>query len=269
MRRRSSTPKKKRHSRERRQGARCRPQCSSHRTSLRGFAQNALTVTDRTDHACFSPRSPNITRLSFLSSPHGPLPNATMTVPLNSSYYSPPDIVINGKQQPQPQVFEQHTDQPGPSSSTPAPAHPQLGYNEPPTNTSPIPTPTTTSTSTTQPQPQAHSITIQARDGQLPQIYVMSKPEPAPVAAPPAVAAPLPLPPPPPPPPAAHRRPHPLLWVTLAISVLALVLGVPKGSIPTFTGRHRALRVSRWGWPRAWFMAFSGQCSCCEGKGRE
>ncbi|WVQ72413.1 hypothetical protein IAR50_001965 [Cryptococcus sp. DSM 104548] len=70
-------------------------------------------------------------------------------------------------------------------------------------------------------------------------------------------------PPPPPPPPEvtvnvntdAHppRRggwffmrwptPHPLLWITLAISVLALVLEVPKGSLPTFSGRHKALRA--------------------------
>ena len=39
-------------------------------------------------------------------------------------------------------------------------------------------------------------------------------------------------------------RPHPLLWVCLALSVLALVLGVPKGTLPTITGRHKALRVS-------------------------
>lgn len=41
-----------------------------------------------------------------------------------------------------------------------------------------------------------------------------------------------------------ERRPHPLLWVTLGLSIVALVLGVPKGSLPTVTGRHKALRVS-------------------------
>ncbi|ODN82143.1 hypothetical protein L202_02443 [Cryptococcus amylolentus CBS 6039] len=72
-------------------------------------------------------------------------------------------------------------------------------------------------------------------------------------------------PPPPPPPPEVtvnintddhpHRsqrggwfwmrwpKPHPLLWIILAISVLALVLEVPKGSLPTFSGRHKALRA--------------------------
>lgn len=39
-------------------------------------------------------------------------------------------------------------------------------------------------------------------------------------------------------------KPHPLLWLCLALSLLALVLEVPKGSLPTFTGRHKALRVS-------------------------
>lgn len=39
-------------------------------------------------------------------------------------------------------------------------------------------------------------------------------------------------------------KPHPLLWVCLGLSILALVLEVPKGSLPTLTGRHRALRVS-------------------------
>jgi hypothetical protein len=39
-------------------------------------------------------------------------------------------------------------------------------------------------------------------------------------------------------------RPHPLLWITLALSIIALVLEVPKGSLPTLTGRHRQLRVS-------------------------
>lgn len=38
--------------------------------------------------------------------------------------------------------------------------------------------------------------------------------------------------------------PHPLLWVTLGLSILAVVLGVPKGTLPTLTGRHRVLRVS-------------------------
>lgn len=41
-----------------------------------------------------------------------------------------------------------------------------------------------------------------------------------------------------------ERRPHPLLWLTLGLSIVAIVLGVPKGSLPTVTGRHRALRVS-------------------------
>lgn len=38
-------------------------------------------------------------------------------------------------------------------------------------------------------------------------------------------------------------RPHPLLWITLGLSLIALVLEVPKGSLPTLTGRHRHLRV--------------------------
>jgi len=38
-------------------------------------------------------------------------------------------------------------------------------------------------------------------------------------------------------------RPHPLLWITLGLSLIALVLEVPKGSLPTLTGRHRQLRV--------------------------
>jgi len=38
-------------------------------------------------------------------------------------------------------------------------------------------------------------------------------------------------------------RPHPLLWVSLMLGVIALVLQVPKGRLPTITGRHRALRV--------------------------
>lgn len=39
-------------------------------------------------------------------------------------------------------------------------------------------------------------------------------------------------------------RPHPLLWVSLILSLVALVMEVPKGSLPTLTGRHRALRVN-------------------------
>lgn len=39
-------------------------------------------------------------------------------------------------------------------------------------------------------------------------------------------------------------KPHPLLWVCLFLSVLALVLEVPRGSLPTLTGRHKSLRVS-------------------------
>ncbi|KAK6910188.1 hypothetical protein I203_104220 [Kwoniella mangroviensis CBS 8507] len=38
-------------------------------------------------------------------------------------------------------------------------------------------------------------------------------------------------------------KPHPLLWVSLILSVIALVLEVPKGSLPTLTGRHKALRT--------------------------
>jgi hypothetical protein len=38
-------------------------------------------------------------------------------------------------------------------------------------------------------------------------------------------------------------KPHPLLWITLGLSLIALVLEVPKGSLPTLTGRHRQLRV--------------------------
>ncbi|WVQ67761.1 uncharacterized protein L199_005966 [Kwoniella botswanensis] len=38
-------------------------------------------------------------------------------------------------------------------------------------------------------------------------------------------------------------KPHPLLWVSLILSVVALVLEVPKGSLPTLTGRHKALRT--------------------------
>ncbi|WWC61784.1 uncharacterized protein I303_104369 [Kwoniella dejecticola CBS 10117] len=38
-------------------------------------------------------------------------------------------------------------------------------------------------------------------------------------------------------------KPHPLLWLSLILSVIALVLEVPKGSLPTLTGRHRALRT--------------------------
>ena len=39
-------------------------------------------------------------------------------------------------------------------------------------------------------------------------------------------------------------RPHPLLWICFFLSLLAVVLEFPKGSFPTFTGRHKALRVS-------------------------
>lgn len=39
-------------------------------------------------------------------------------------------------------------------------------------------------------------------------------------------------------------KPHPLLWITLGLSILAVILGVPKGSLPTLTGRHKTLRVS-------------------------
>lgn len=38
-------------------------------------------------------------------------------------------------------------------------------------------------------------------------------------------------------------RPHPLLWISLLLTIIALVLGVPKGALPTLTGRHKALRV--------------------------
>ncbi|KAK8864348.1 hypothetical protein IAR55_001595 [Kwoniella newhampshirensis] len=38
-------------------------------------------------------------------------------------------------------------------------------------------------------------------------------------------------------------RPHPLLWLSLLLSLVALVLEVPKGSLPTLTGRHKALRA--------------------------
>nr|XP_031863211.1 uncharacterized protein CI109_001083 [Kwoniella shandongensis]KAA5530283.1 hypothetical protein CI109_001083 [Kwoniella shandongensis] len=39
------------------------------------------------------------------------------------------------------------------------------------------------------------------------------------------------------------RKPHPLLWLSLILSITALVLQVPKGSLPTLTGRHKALRT--------------------------
>ncbi|BEI79889.1 hypothetical protein CcaverHIS002_0104180 [Cutaneotrichosporon cavernicola] len=39
------------------------------------------------------------------------------------------------------------------------------------------------------------------------------------------------------------ERPHPLLWVALAFSTLAILLGVPKGTFPTVTGRHKELRT--------------------------
>ncbi|KAI9639698.1 uncharacterized protein MKK02DRAFT_40020 [Dioszegia hungarica] len=38
-------------------------------------------------------------------------------------------------------------------------------------------------------------------------------------------------------------KPHPLLWISLFISLVALVLGVPRGSLPTLTGRHKELRA--------------------------
>ncbi|OCF40310.1 hypothetical protein I317_05877 [Kwoniella heveanensis CBS 569] len=38
-------------------------------------------------------------------------------------------------------------------------------------------------------------------------------------------------------------KPHPLLWVSLILSFIALILEVPKGSLPTITGRHKALRT--------------------------
>ena len=41
------------------------------------------------------------------------------------------------------------------------------------------------------------------------------------------------------------KKPHPLLWLSLLISLTALILGVPKGSLPTLTGRHKELRVSK------------------------
>lgn len=44
--------------------------------------------------------------------------------------------------------------------------------------------------------------------------------------------------------PFAFAKPHPLLWISLILSLIALVLGVPKGSLPTLTGRHKELRVS-------------------------
>ena len=44
--------------------------------------------------------------------------------------------------------------------------------------------------------------------------------------------------------PIRFARPHPLLWISLALSLIALVLEVPKGSLPTLTGRHKVLRVS-------------------------
>ncbi|EIW70733.1 hypothetical protein M231_02614 [Tremella mesenterica] len=38
-------------------------------------------------------------------------------------------------------------------------------------------------------------------------------------------------------------RPHPLTWLAVIISFAALVLGVPKGHLPTLTGRHKELRA--------------------------
>ncbi|WWC70288.1 uncharacterized protein I206_104238 [Kwoniella pini CBS 10737] len=96
---------------------------------------------------------------------------------------------------------------------------------------------------------------------QLPNIYVNPYPPrertPPPQPVPPA---PAPAPPPTMPPvtvnvttldeiskgrkigPFRFTKPHPLLWFSLILSVIALVLEVPKGSLPTLTGRHRALR---------------------------
>lgn len=48
-------------------------------------------------------------------------------------------------------------------------------------------------------------------------------------------------------------RPHPLLWITLGLSLIALVLEVPKGSLPTLTGRHKHLRV-RFSFYRYWWL---------------
>ncbi|GMK56704.1 hypothetical protein CspeluHIS016_0305440 [Cutaneotrichosporon spelunceum] len=39
------------------------------------------------------------------------------------------------------------------------------------------------------------------------------------------------------------ERPHPLLWIALALSCLAIILGIPKGTLPTVTGRHKELRT--------------------------
>ena len=99
----------------------------------------------------------------------------------------------------------------------------------------------------------------------LPNIYVNPYPPPAPPPhAPPP--GPINVPTSSPPPrtitvgPWRVARPHPLLWLCLALSVLALVLEVPKGSLPTLTGRHKALRVSHDA--RASFPACSVLFSC-------
>ncbi|KAL7421702.1 hypothetical protein Q5752_003472 [Cryptotrichosporon argae] len=86
---------------------------------------------------------------------------------------------------------------------------------------------------------------------QLPNIYVHPYPPPPPHPPTPPPPPPPTMPPPSPPRPRSPlpqprgwwTRPHPLLWVTLGMSLLALVLQVPKGSLPTLTGRHRALRA--------------------------
>lgn len=93
----------------------------------------------------------------------------------------------------------------------------------------------------------------------LPNIYVNPYPPRAPTP-PPTATSPRNVPASAPPPtttntptPVAPRmsigpwkvaRPHPLLWISLLLSVMALVLEVPKGSLPTLTGRHKTLRVS-------------------------
>ncbi|RSH87467.1 hypothetical protein EHS25_003377 [Saitozyma podzolica] len=90
----------------------------------------------------------------------------------------------------------------------------------------------------------------------LPNIYVNPYPPRAPTP-PPTATAPRNVPAPAPPatntpPPADPRmsigpwkvgKPHPLLWISLLLSVMALVLEVPKGSLPTLTGRHKTLRT--------------------------
>ncbi|ORY34078.1 hypothetical protein BCR39DRAFT_592642 [Naematelia encephala] len=39
------------------------------------------------------------------------------------------------------------------------------------------------------------------------------------------------------------QAPHPLIWVCMIISLGTLLFTVPKGSLPTLTGRHKALRT--------------------------